>query len=88
MYHARLTCIIRRLNVRIIHNMSAHARRRHKTSSTEILKLLTDQRRAFFGLTTPVLSCCSSAVVNAVKISRHDGPVVRDAAIKDGSLIP
>jgi len=88
MDNTSLRSIIRSLELRNIHNMSAHARRRHKTAIGIPLQRPSVERRALGLLAPPVLSSSAGAVEGSVQVSAHHLRVVDEIAIDHGALRP
>lgn len=88
MNHPRLRRIIRRLQLRNIHNMPTHTRRRHETPIRIPLQRASIQRRPLRLLSPEVLPRRPRAVKRPVEIRRHHLRVVSQVAVDHGALRP
>lgn len=83
-----LSSIVRRLELRDIDNMSAHARRSNKASIRVVLELLAVDRGALGLLAAPVLTSRARRVEGSVQIGSDHLLVVGDLAVEHGALRP
>src|ERR1700728_640379 len=81
MAHASLRCIVRRLELRDVHNMPTHARRRDEAAVGEAGKIV-------LLLLAPDLAGCARAEENSINVSFHYFVVVRDLPVSHGALCP
>lgn len=88
MRNPRLRRIIRRLQLRNIHNPPTHTRRRNKTAIREPLQSIPKRICALLFLPPPDLPRRLRTVVRAVEISRNNLVEVRQLAADHGSLRP
>jgi hypothetical protein len=81
MAHASFRCIVRCLELRGVHNMPTHARRRDEAAVGEAGKIV-------LLLLPPDLACCTRTNGNSINVGFHYFVVVRDLPISHGALCP
>lgn len=81
-------CVIRRLQLGDVDNVSAHTRSSNEAAVGETLKFFAVQVRTLLLLTPPVGTSSPRTVESAIEIGCHNLTVVSDLSVEHGALLP